>query len=315
MLNISIVIPVKNGIATIRQCLDAIFAQTLIDQTEVIVIDSGSTDGTLEVLKQYPVRLYQIPPEAFNHGTTRNYGVSLAKGEFVVMTVQDAVATDNKWLDKITAPFSDPEILGVSGRQMVPAENDKNPGVWSKSFSEPQTTKVCFSVEEIAHVSPLEKKNKMGWDNVTAAYRKSALLAHPFRKTNYSEDITWALEMYQKGYCLAYAPMASVYHYHHETFAYRYKRSFIETAQHFFLYQYKAKPFITKSDLIPFYRIAKSNENRKLHWYWYNTHILTANWFAIAKFRYLLALKGKEGLIKYYNSITQEIPIGNQNVQ
>ncbi len=82
---ISIVIPVKDGISTIKQCLDAIFAQTLIDQTEVIIIDSGSTDGTLDIINLYPVRLYQIPPGTFNHGATRNYGVSLTKGEFVVI--------------------------------------------------------------------------------------------------------------------------------------------------------------------------------------------------------------------------------------
>lgn len=314
-MKISIIIPVKNGIATIRQCLDAIFAQTLIDQTEVIVIDSGSTDGTLEVLQEYPIRLYQIPPENFNHGTTRNYGVSLTKGEFIVMTVQDAVATDNKWLEKITLPFYNPQIMGVCGRQMVPEEIDKNPGAWTKTFSEPQTIKVCFSVEEIIKLTPLEKRNKMGWDNVTSAYRKTALLAHPFPKTNYSEDISWALEMYQKGYCLAYASMATVFHYHHETFKYRYKRSFIETAQHFFLYQYKANPFITKNHLIPFYRIAKTTVNHKPYWFWYNLRILTANWLATVKFRLILAFNGKIGLAKYYNALTQEIPIGNQYAQ
>ncbi|MBN2167017.1 MAG: glycosyltransferase family 2 protein, partial [Marinilabiliaceae bacterium] len=143
-ITISIIIPVKNGIATIRQCLDAIYVQTLIDQAEVIVIDSGSTDGTLEVLQQYPVRLYQIPPEDFNHGDTRNYGVSLAKGDFVVMTVQDAVTTDNKWLEKITQPFNDPQIMGICGRQMIPEEIDKNPGAWTQTFSKPVFKKTSF---------------------------------------------------------------------------------------------------------------------------------------------------------------------------
>jgi len=87
---ISIIIPVKNGISTIEACLSEIFKQTLISDTEVIIIDSGSTDSTLEIVKKYPIILHQIPPEEFGHGKTRNLGVSIAKGEFVVMTVQDA---------------------------------------------------------------------------------------------------------------------------------------------------------------------------------------------------------------------------------
>ncbi len=104
-ITLSIIIPVKNGISTICQCLDAIFAQTLIEQTEVIVIDSGSTDGTLEALKKYTLRLYQIPPEEFNHGATRNYGVSLAKGELIYFPVQDDVPINSKIVERMASHF------------------------------------------------------------------------------------------------------------------------------------------------------------------------------------------------------------------
>ena len=59
---ISIIIPVKNGEKTINACLKGIFEQTLIKQTEVIIIDSGSTDNTLDIIKNYSVKLYQISP-------------------------------------------------------------------------------------------------------------------------------------------------------------------------------------------------------------------------------------------------------------
>ena len=69
---ISIIIPVKNGSDTIVSCLDAIFKQTLISKTEVIIIDSGSTDGTLDILKEYDVHIENIDSKDFNHGDTRN---------------------------------------------------------------------------------------------------------------------------------------------------------------------------------------------------------------------------------------------------
>ena len=78
---VSVVIPVKNGIDTLASCLDGIFGQTLRDKLEVIIIDSGSTDGTLDLLKKYPVRVYNLPPKEFNHGETRNLGVALCNNQ------------------------------------------------------------------------------------------------------------------------------------------------------------------------------------------------------------------------------------------
>jgi rhamnosyltransferase len=91
-VKISVVIPVKNGEPWLDECIQGIMSQTLFNQTEIIAIDSGSTDGSLAILEKYPVRIYNLPPAEFNHGLTRNYGVQLCRGEYVVMTVQDAKA-------------------------------------------------------------------------------------------------------------------------------------------------------------------------------------------------------------------------------
>src|SRR4051812_45617109 len=87
---ISVVIPVKNGAYWLDECIQGIMQQTLFHQTEIIAIDSGSTDRSVEILEKYPVRIYRILPADFNHGLTRNYGAQLSRGEYVVMTVQDA---------------------------------------------------------------------------------------------------------------------------------------------------------------------------------------------------------------------------------
>ncbi len=87
---ISVIIPVKNGDVWLRKLIPAILNQSLASKTEIILIDSGSTDQTKSVVRRYPVRMICIEPEEFNHGTTRNLGVKESKGKYVVMTVQDA---------------------------------------------------------------------------------------------------------------------------------------------------------------------------------------------------------------------------------
>ena len=73
-MDVSIVIPTKNGGHLFEKVLDAVFKQKTEYEYEVICVDSGSKDGTLDVIRKYPCRLFQIEPSEFGHGKTRNYG-------------------------------------------------------------------------------------------------------------------------------------------------------------------------------------------------------------------------------------------------
>src|SRR3972149_9243519 len=97
----SIVIPTYNGGEDFKECLRMVFEQKVNFPFEVIVIDSGSTDGTLDFLTGYPIRLKQISAKGFNHGLTRNMGMELARGGYVVLMTQDAIPADGYWLGNI----------------------------------------------------------------------------------------------------------------------------------------------------------------------------------------------------------------------
>lgn len=71
---VSIILLVKNGDRYLAEILDAVFSQESDHKIEVVVIDSGSMDDSLDILSNYIVQLVQIPPEEFNHGETRNLG-------------------------------------------------------------------------------------------------------------------------------------------------------------------------------------------------------------------------------------------------
>src|SRR5437762_6881082 len=98
---IPIVIPTRNAGPMLADVLEAIALQEGPFQPEVIAIDSGSSDRTLECLKHYRARILSVLPGAFNHGETRNQALTHARGEFAVLLVQDAVPASTGWLSAL----------------------------------------------------------------------------------------------------------------------------------------------------------------------------------------------------------------------
>lgn len=92
-MDVSIIIPTKMA-GIIRTSFKEIFEQKTRYEYEVICVDSGSSDNTIEIIKKFPCRLYQILPEEFGHGKTRNYGASKGTGEFIIFITQDALPVD-----------------------------------------------------------------------------------------------------------------------------------------------------------------------------------------------------------------------------
>ena len=115
-MDVSIVIPTKNGGHLFEKVLDAVFKQKTEYEYEVICVDSGSKDGTLDVIRKYPCRLFQIEPSEFGHGKTRNYGASKGNGTYIIFITQDALPATDTWLQNfIDAMKMDPEIVGGFG--------------------------------------------------------------------------------------------------------------------------------------------------------------------------------------------------------
>ena len=214
---ISVVIPVKNGEETIKKCLDGLLLQTLSDKLEIIIVDSGSKDSTLEILNNYPIRLIQIDPGSFNHGGTRNLGVREAKGDLIFMTVQDAWTDDIRFLEKMAVHFLDNEVVGVCGQQIVPHLKPNNPHEWFRPISDPEIREFQFkNIKEFENIPPDEKRWICGWDDVVAMYRASTIKNElPFSHIEFGEDLDWAQRALKTGRKIVYDTHAKVNHYHH----------------------------------------------------------------------------------------------------
>lgn len=311
---ISIVIPVKNGEYWMDKCLSGIMSQTLFPQCEVIIIDSGSTDKTLEILKSYPVKVVSIEPETFNHGLTRNLGVANSCGKYIVMTVQDAVAADNMWLQHMLDGFSTAEnVAAVCGKQVVPHDKDKNPAEWYRPVGMGEITSYSFSKEAFLNLSPAEKRSVCGWDDVTAMYLRDVLVQIPFRKTSFAEDAQWAKDAYMNGYTLVYNTNATVYHYHYENPDYTYKRTFtvLYHMYRFFgnLPEIYSPGFIDTLKLVKLLlNEAKLSFAEKIKWFRYNQKLRAVYAKVIADFLKIVK-QGDEALDKQHELLCGVPPV------
>lgn len=228
---VSIVLPTRNGAATLPALLDAISRQRVDCPFEVIAVDSSSTDGTAELLRSRVDRLVTIAADEFDHGLTRNLGVERARGELVVLLVQDALPASDSWLAALTAPlFADQRLAGTFARQLP--RPDASPIArhylqrWVASSGVARTIAVESSAELDA-LAPMAQLERCTFDNVCSCIRRSVWSRHPFRATPIAEDVEWAREVLLSGYKLAYVPAAEVIHSHDRPARYEFVRTYL----------------------------------------------------------------------------------------
>jgi rhamnosyltransferase len=207
---VSIIILVKNGERYLRQLLDGLYCQRGIDRAEVMIIDSGSSDGSLRIAADFhSVRLIEIPAAEFGHGKTRNLGARLARGEYLVFLPQDAAPMDEDWLENLLRPFETPGVEGVFARQVARA--DASP---MEKFFLARTYHEHPEVRSL-HIGEEASLARCFFSTVSGAMRASTWARHGFREDIImSEDQAWACEVMRSGHAIAYAPGAKVLHSH-----------------------------------------------------------------------------------------------------
>jgi glycosyltransferase involved in cell wall biosynthesis len=231
----SVVIPVKNAVSIIGQVLDAATTQVAPWSYEIIVIDSGSKDGTLEVIARYPdVRVIRIPPQEFGHGRTRNLGIAEARGDFVAFLTHDAIPNDAHWLATLVHPMEAREdIAGVFGRHI--AHEGASPCV-------ARDLRLHFEgLHAFGGVLRLDDGDRYqrdpGYRQVLHFYsdnnscmRKSVWRNIPYPDVNYAEDQLWAKTIIERGHSKGYAHDAVVRHSHDYGVIETFRRSFDESS-------------------------------------------------------------------------------------
>ena len=112
----SIVIRAYNEEMHLGQLLSGIERQVGI-RAETILVDSGSTDRTVEIASQFPVSVLSIPPSEFTFGRSLNLGCSQASGEFIVVASAHVYPVYPDWLQRLLEPFQDRRVALTYGKQ------------------------------------------------------------------------------------------------------------------------------------------------------------------------------------------------------
>ncbi len=198
----SIVIRCYNEEEHIGKLLRGIFEQT-ISNVELIIVDSGSTDSTLEIASEYPVKIVSIKPSEFTFGRSLNLGCQEATGEYIVIVSAHVYPVYQDWLSNLIAPFSDPKVALTYGRQQ---------GNETTKYSEQQVFAKWFPEHSnFNQTYPF-------CNNANAAIRRSVWEKIPYDETLTGlEDLQWAKQAQKLGYKIAYVAEAPIVHVHNET--------------------------------------------------------------------------------------------------
>jgi rhamnosyltransferase len=201
MKTYSIVIRCYNEEQHIGRLLSGIMQQTIQD-VEIIVVDSGSTDATLSIAARYPVKILSIRPEEFSFGRSLNLGCRAAGGEFIVIASAHVYPVYQDWLERLLIPLADPQVALVYGKQR---------GNETTQYAEQQVFARWF-----AEQSNPDQAHPF-CNNANAAIRRVLWTQLPYdEELTGLEDLDWAKQAMALGYKIAYTAEAEIIHVHNE---------------------------------------------------------------------------------------------------
>jgi glycosyltransferase involved in cell wall biosynthesis len=201
---IGVVIRALNESEFIGRCLETLQRQRGNFDLDIVVVDSGSTDATVEIARSYQARIVSLAPTDFDYSKALNVGIEAARGEVVVSLSAHAIPLDDHWLSAVTAPLEDPRVAGVSSRQ-VP---------WPDApWQEVHRLQHQFGEDACVYADASERE--IVFSNAASVIRRSVWREHPFTLPA-AEDVEWARRVVAAGWKILYEPTAAVYHSHHE---------------------------------------------------------------------------------------------------
>ncbi len=229
MAKVTVIMRSKNSAHTIRMALDKLFEQKYTD-FELLCVDSGSTDETLEIIKKHPHRLIEIPAGRYYPGRVLNQAIEASETELIVFQNSDVIPCDDAWLGNLVATVEAEDVCGAYSQQ-VPAE-DADPWVrrdYDRAFGD----------------GAIAGQWGYFYSLSSAAMKRKHWEMRPFYTDAYSsEDTEWGNWMYRHGHKIVYAKDSMCVHSHNSPLDVLYRRKFVEGEADVFIF--KKKPAFFK---------------------------------------------------------------------
>lgn len=203
MSTVSAVIPVKDGERYLAELLDALINQAV---DEILVIDSGSRDRSVQIARAAGVEVLEILPKTFGHGRTRNLGAERTRGDLICFLTQDATPLPG-WLDAYREAFTLSDRVGAAYGPHVPRP-DASPMI-ARELEE------FFATFTPDGGPVVQRPGDHGFlSNVNACYARGCWEEIRFREVAYAEDQAFGADLFAAGWVKVYHPGAAVLHSH-----------------------------------------------------------------------------------------------------
>src|SRR5215217_5587666 len=214
----TVAIPVYNGARYLDEVLTAVRGQVVDREVELLVMDSGSTDGSLEIAERHGARIHRIEKAEFSHGGTRNRMMELAEGEHVAFITQDATPAHDGWLAALLAGFAvaddvalvfGPHEARPDASHMIKCEMERHFATFGDGGIDVQ--RLGRTATEITRYRRFPGRWTF-FSDVNGCVAKWAWRTVPYREVPYAEDQLLGREMIEAGYAKVFHPDAVVVH-------------------------------------------------------------------------------------------------------
>ena len=218
---VTVAIPVYNGERYLDEVLGAVRAQRVDRELELLIVDSGSTDRSLEIAERHGARIHRIAKAEFSHGGTRNRMMELATGEHVAFITQDATPAHDGWLAALLAGFEAADDVALvfgphdarpDASHMIKCEMERHFATFG-SGGGVAVQRLGHSAAEIGEYRRFPGRWTF-FSDVNGCVAKWAWRQVPYREVPYAEDQLLGREMIEAGFAKAYHPDARVLHSH-----------------------------------------------------------------------------------------------------
>jgi O-antigen biosynthesis protein len=219
--DVSVAIPVYNGARYLDEVLTAVRTQRADREVELLIVDSGSSDRSLEIAEKHGARIHRIPKREFSHGGTRNLAMQLASGDHVAFLTQDATPAHDGWLAAMLDGFEQAEDVALvfgphdprpEASHMIKCEMERHFAIWGDGAR--------IDVQRLDWTGPGMRAYRdfpgrwTFFSDVNGAVAKWAWRRFPYRSVPYAEDQLLGREIIEAGLAKVFHPGARVIHSH-----------------------------------------------------------------------------------------------------
>jgi GT2 family glycosyltransferase len=216
----TVAIPVRNGGRRLLEVLEAVAGQQVEGEVELLVCDSGSTDGSAALARSHGAEVISIEPGEFGHGRTRNLLMERAQGAHVALLTQDALPAGAGWLSALLDGFSLAPRTGLVFGPYLPRPGAspmvaRELAAWFGSLAPDGAPRVDLATPQDRGAAPATFYGPRGYfTDANGCLARAAWEEVRFRDVAYAEDHLLAQDMLRAGYAKVFVPGAAVIHSH-----------------------------------------------------------------------------------------------------